>query len=130
MAEQVFDGEILACPCVVPYWGQRSSSLNEGWSPAVTNPAAAPGTCRCHGMSAQRMRVGIVSGMLVRKQAPELDGSCQPRVEPKLTHLSRAHPSSPPLLHHPKLPKQHLWQLLRQILSLYLRDTNTVLYFK
>lgn len=68
MAEQVFDGEILACPCVVPYWGQRSSSLNEGWSPALTNPAAAPGTCRCHGVSAQRMRVGIVSGMLVRKQ--------------------------------------------------------------
>lgn len=65
-----------------------------------------------------------------KTEAPELDGSCQPRVEPKLTHLSRAHPSSPPLLHHPKLPKQHLWQLLRQILSLYLRDTNTVLYFK
>lgn len=60
--------QILVCPCVVPYWEQCGSSLSEGWSPALTHPAAAPGTCRCHGVSAQRMRVGIVSGMLVRKQ--------------------------------------------------------------
>ena len=96
MAEQKVT-EILACPCVVPYWGQRGSSLNEGWSPALTNPAAAPGICRCHGVSAQRMRVGVVTGMFGKKtEAPQLDGSCQPRVEPRLTHLSRAHPSSTP----------------------------------
>lgn len=124
MAEQkVFDTEILACPCVVPYWGQRDSSLNEGWSPALTNPAAAPGICRCHGVSAQRMRVGVVTGMFGKKTgAPQLDGSCQPRVEPRLTHLSRAHPSSLPLLHHPELPEEPQWQLLHQILSLYLRE--------
>lgn len=124
MAEQkVFDTEILACPCVVPYWGQRGSSLIEGWSPALTNPATAPGICRCHGVSPQRMRVGIVTGMFGKKtEAPELDGSCQPRVEPRLTHLSRAHPSSLPLLHHPEFPEEPQWQLLHQILSLYLRE--------